>query len=131
MNRPTGFKDHDIIEEEFDMAKGGFPGMGGNMNNMMKQVQKMQKDMAKLQEEVEQRTVEASAGGGAVTVVATGKKEIVSITIKPEVIDPDDAEMLQDLITAAVNEAIRQADEMLSKEMGKITGGLNLPGGLF
>jgi DNA-binding YbaB/EbfC family protein len=113
------------------MAKGGFPGMGGNMNNMMKQVQKMQKEMAKLQEEVEQRTVEASAGGGAVTVVATGKKEIVSITIKPEVIDPDDAEMLQDLITAAVNEAIRQADEMLGKEMGKITGGLNLPGGLF
>ncbi|HYE09014.1 MAG TPA: YbaB/EbfC family nucleoid-associated protein [Patescibacteria group bacterium] len=113
------------------MAKGGFPGMGGNMNNMMKQVQKMQKDMAKLQEEVEQRTVEASAGGGAVTVVASGKKEIISITIKPEVIDPDDAEMLQDLITAAVNEAIRQADEMMGREMGKITGGLNLPGGLF
>ncbi|HWR62051.1 MAG TPA: YbaB/EbfC family nucleoid-associated protein [Clostridia bacterium] len=113
------------------MAKGGFPGMGGNMNNMMRQVQKMQKDMQKLQEEIEQRTVEASAGGGAVTVVATGKKEIVSITIKPEVIDPEDAEMLQDLITAAVNEAIRQADEMLSSEMGKITGGLNIPGGLF
>jgi len=113
------------------MAKGGFPGMGGNMNNMMRQVQKMQKEMQKLQEEIEQRTVEASAGGGAVTVVATGKKEIVSITIKPEVIDPEDAEMLQDLITAAVNEAIRQADEMLSREMGKITGGLNLPGGLF
>lgn len=105
--------------------------MGGNMNNMMRQVQKMQKDMQKLQEEIEQRTVEASAGGGAVTVVATGKKEIVSITIKPEVIDPEDAEMLQDLITAAVNEAIRQADEMLSSEMGKITGGLNIPGGLF
>ena len=113
------------------MGKGGFPGMGGNMNNMMKQVQKMQKEMAKLQEEVEQRTVEASAGGGAVTVVVTGKKEIISITIKPEVIDPDDAEMLQDLITAAVNEALRQADEMISKEMGKITGGLNIPGGLF
>ncbi|HOR84997.1 MAG TPA: YbaB/EbfC family nucleoid-associated protein [Bacillota bacterium] len=113
------------------MAKGGFPGMGGNMNNMMKQVQKMQRDMAKLQEEVEQRTVEASAGGGVVTVVASGKKEIISITIKPEVIDPDDAEMLQDLITAAVNEAMRQADEMISREMSKITGGLNLPGGLF
>lgn len=113
------------------MGKGGFPGMGGNMNNMMKQVQKMQKEMAKLQEEIEQRTVEASAGGGAVTVVASGKKEIISITIKPEVIDPDDAEMLQDLITAAVNEAIRQADEMINREMGKITGGLNLPGGLF
>ena len=113
------------------MGKGGFPGMGGNMNNMMKQVQKMQKEMAKLQEEVEQRTVEASAGGGAVTVVVSGKKEIISITIKPEVIDPDDAEMLEDLITAAVNEALRQADEMISKEMGKITGGLNIPGGLF
>lgn len=113
------------------MAKGGFPGRGGNMNNMMKQVQKMQKEMAKLQEEAEQKTVEASAGGGVVTVVASGKKEIISITIKPEVIDPDDPEMLQDLITAAVNEAMRQADEMISKEMSKITGGLNLPGGLF
>ncbi len=112
------------------MAKGGFPGMG-NMNNMMKQVQKMQKDMMKLQEEVEQRQVEASAGGGAVTVVATGKKQIASITIKPEVVDPEDLEMLQDLIMAAVNEAIRMADEMVNKEMGKITGGLNLPGGLF
>jgi DNA-binding YbaB/EbfC family protein len=113
------------------VGKGGFPGMGGNMNNMMKQVQKMQREMAKLQEEVEQRTVEASSGGGAVTVVANGKKEIISITIKPEVIDPDDAEMLQDLVVAAVNEAMRQADEMISKEMSKITGGLNIPGGLF
>ena len=113
------------------MARGGFPGMGGNMNNMMKQVQKMQKEMAKLQEEIEQRTVEASAGGGVVTVVASGKKERISISIKQEAVDPDDVEMLQDLITAAVNEALRQADEMLSKEMSKITGGLNLPGGLF
>lgn len=114
------------------MAKGGFPGAGGmNMNNMLKQVQKMQKDMAKLQEEVEQRQVEASAGGGAVTVVASGKKEILSISIKPEVVDPEDVEMLQDLIMAAVNEAIRQADEMVSKEMSKVTGGMNLPGGLF
>ncbi|MGI6586420.1 MAG: YbaB/EbfC family nucleoid-associated protein [Gracilibacteraceae bacterium] len=113
------------------MGKGGFPGMGGNMNNMMKQVQKMQREMAKLQEEVEQRTVEASSGGGAVKVVANGKKEIISITIKPEVIDPDDAEMLQDLVVAAINEAMRQADEMISKEMSKITGGLNIPGGLF
>ena len=113
------------------MAKGGFPGMGGNMSNMMKQVQKMQREMAKLQEEIEQRTVEASAGGGAVNVVASGKKEILSITIKPEVVDPDDVEMLQDLVIAAVNEALRKADEMISKEMGRITGGLNLPGGLF
>ena len=113
------------------MAKGGFPGGMGNMGNMMKQAQKMQKEMMKLQEEIEQRTVEASAGGGAVTVVITGKKEIKSIILNPEIVDPDDIEMLQDLIMAAVNEAIRQADEMAAKEMSKITGGLNLPGGLF
>lgn len=113
------------------MAKGGFPGGMGNMNNMMKQAQKMQKEMMRIQEEIEQRTVEASAGGGAVTVIVSGKKDIKSIVIKPEVVDPDDVEMLQDLIIAAVNEAIRQADEMVAKEMGKLTGGLNLPGGLF
>ena len=114
------------------MAKGGFQGGGmGNMNNMIKQAQKMQKDMMKVQEELEQRHLEASAGGGAVTVVVTGKKELVSIKIKPEVVDPDDVEMLQDLILAAVNEAIRQAEEMVSGEMGKLTGGLGLPGGMF
>lgn len=113
------------------MARGGFPGGMGNMNNMMKQAQKMQKEMMRIQEEIEQRTVEASAGGGAVTVVVSGKKDIKSIIIKPEVVDPDDVEMLQDLIMAAVNEAIRQADEMVAKEMSKLTGGLNLPGGLF
>ncbi|MCX7921043.1 MAG: YbaB/EbfC family nucleoid-associated protein [Clostridia bacterium] len=113
------------------MAKGGFPGFGGNMGNLMKQAQKMQKDMAKLQEELELRTVEATVGGGAITVVATGKKEIKEINIKPEVVDPDDVEMLQDLILAAVNEAIRKADEMVSGEMGKITGGLGGLPGLF
>lgn len=113
------------------MARGGFPGGMGNMNNMMKQAQKMQKEMMKIQEEIEQRTVEASAGGGAVTVVVSGKKDIKSIVIKPEVVDPDDVEMLEDLIMAALNEAIRQADEMVAKEMSKLTGGLNLPGGLF
>ncbi|MCG8501241.1 MAG: YbaB/EbfC family nucleoid-associated protein [Firmicutes bacterium] len=113
------------------MAKrGGFPGMGGmgNMNKMLKQAQKMQQDMAKLQEELEEKTVEASAGGGAITVIATGKKEIQEIKIDPEVVDPDDVEMLQDLVMAAVNEAIRKAEEMMSSEMGKITGGMNLPG---
>ena len=113
------------------MAKrGGFPGMGGmgNMNKMLKQAQKMQQDMAKLQEELEEKTVEASAGGGAVTVIASGKKEIQEIKIDPEVVDPDDVEMLQDLVLAAVNEAIRKAEEMVSSEMGKITGGMNLPG---
>ncbi|MFZ5987828.1 MAG: YbaB/EbfC family nucleoid-associated protein [Bacillota bacterium] len=113
------------------MAKGGFPGFGGNMGNLIKQAQKMQKDMEKLQQELQERTVEASAGGGAITVVATGKKEIKEINIKPEVVDPDDVEMLQDLILAAVNEALRKADEMVNGEMGKITGGLGGIPGLF
>jgi nucleoid-associated protein EbfC len=107
------------------MAKGGFPGFGGgNMGNLMKQAQKMQKDMAKVQEDLELKTVEATAGGGAITVVVSGKKELKEINIKPEVVDPDDVEMLQDLILAAVNEAIRKADEMVNSEMGKITGGM-------
>lgn len=110
------------------MARGGFPGMG-NMNNLMKQAKKMQEQMVKVQEELEQKTVETSAGGGVVSVVANGKKEIVSIDIKPEVVDPDDVEMLQDLVLAAVNEALRQADEMVQSEMSKVTGGLGgLPG---
>jgi len=113
------------------MAKGGFPGMGGNMGNLLKQAQKMQKDMAKLQEELEQKTVEATVGGGAVTVVVSGKKELKEISIKPEVVDPDDVEMLQDLILAAVNEAMRKADDMVSSEMSKITGGLGSLPGLF
>ncbi|HHW30900.1 MAG TPA: YbaB/EbfC family nucleoid-associated protein [Clostridiaceae bacterium] len=112
------------------MARGGFSGFGGgNINQLMKQAQKMQKDMARLQEELENKTVEVTAGGGAVTVVATGKKEIKEIAIKPEVVDPEDVEMLQDLILAAVNEALRKADELANSEMSKITGGLgNLPG---
>lgn len=115
------------------MAKGGFPGFGGgaNMGNLMKQAQKMQKDMEKMQEELQDKTVEATAGGGAVTVTATGKKEIKEIKIKPEVIDPDDVEMLQDLILAAVNEALRKADEMASTEMNRITGGMGGLPGLF
>lgn len=109
--------------------RGGFPGMGGvNMNNMMKQVQKMQKQMEETQAELEQRVFETSAGGGAVTIKITGKKEIVGISIKPEVVDPDDVEMLEDLITAAVNEAIRTAEETVASEMAKITGKMNIPG---
>jgi hypothetical protein len=100
----------------------------GNMGNMMKQVQKMQQEMARLQAELEERTVESSAGGGVVSVVVTGKKEIKEISIKPEAVDPDDVEMLEDLILAAVNEALRQAEEMVAGEMAKITGGLNIPG---
>lgn len=111
------------------MAKGRFPGMGvPNMGNIMKQAQKMQEQIAKLQEELDNRTVEASAGGGAVTAVASGKKQITEIRIKPEIVDPDDVEMLQDLILAAVNEALRKAEEMVSSEMSKITGGLGIPG---
>jgi DNA-binding YbaB/EbfC family protein len=114
------------------MAKGGFPGFGGGgMGNLMKQAQKMQKDMEKLQEELQDRSVESTAGGGAITVVVTGKKEIKEIIIKPEVVDPDDVEMLQDLILAAVNEALRKAEEMVSSEMSKITGGLGGMPGMF
>src|SRR5690554_4831701 len=111
------------------MARGRFPGGGmGNMNNMMKQVQKMQKDMERVQAELEEKEVEASVGGGAVTVVASGKKLITSIKIKPEVVDPEDIEMLEDLVLAATNEALRKADEMVAGEMGKVTGGMNIPG---
>lgn len=102
--------------------------MGGNMNKMMKQVQKMQQDMLKLQEELASRTVESSAGGGAVKVIANGKNEVISVEIKPEAVDPEDVEMLQDLITAAVNEALKKAQELVSAEMGKLTGGLKIPG---
>ncbi|MFZ5650641.1 MAG: YbaB/EbfC family nucleoid-associated protein [Bacillota bacterium] len=101
---------------------------GGNMQKMMKQVQKMQADMAKLQEELGSRTVESTAGGGVVKAVANGKMEVVSIEIKPEAVDPEDVEMLQDLILTAVNGAIKQAQEMVSREMGKVTGGMNIPG---
>jgi len=102
--------------------------MGGNMQKMMKQVQKMQADMAKLQEELAERTVESSSGGGYVKVVVNGKQEIISIEIKPDAVDPSDVEMLQDLILTAVNGALRQSQEMVSKEMSKLTGGLNIPG---
>ncbi|HHY24730.1 MAG TPA: YbaB/EbfC family nucleoid-associated protein [Clostridiaceae bacterium] len=114
------------------MARGRYPGFGGaNMNNLMKQAQKMQKDMVKLQEELDEKTVESSAGGGAITVIANGKKEVLEINIKPEVVDSDDVEMLQDLILAAVNEALRKAEEMVSSEMSKLTGGLGGLPGLF
>lgn len=100
----------------------------GNMGKMMKQVQKMQDDMAKLQTELGERTVETTAGGGVIKVVASGKQEIKAIEIKPEAVDPDDVEMLQDLIMAAVNEALRMSQEMVAGEMSKLTGGLKIPG---
>ena len=98
------------------------------MGNMLKQAQKLQSKMMKLQEELAEKTVEAAAGGGMVKVVANGRQQVVSIQIEREVIDPEEAEMLQDLILAAVNEALNKSQEMVSSEMSKITGGLNLPG---
>ena len=107
------------------MAKGGFGGMGGmNMQSLMKQAQKMQKKMEEAQETLAEKTVETTSGGGAVKIVITGKKVIKSIKIDPEVVDPDDVEMLEDLILSSVNEAVRQADEMANNEMSKITGGV-------
>jgi len=101
-----------------------------DMNKMMKQARKLQEQINQLQEELGSKTVEASTGGGMVKVVATGKRELQSIEISPDVVDPDDIEMLQDLTLAAVNEALRKAEELASSEMGKIAGGmnLNLPG---
>ncbi len=99
-----------------------------NLGSIMKQAKKMQEKMGKLQQELEARTVEAQAGGGMVKVVVNGKFEIVSLQIEKDVVNPDDIEMLQDLIVAAVNEGIRKTQEMTSQEMSKITGGLNIPG---
>ncbi len=99
-----------------------------NMNNMMKQAQQLQKKMLKAQEELASKTVEASAGGGMVKVVANGSQKIESIVLEKEVVDPEDVEMLQDLILAAVNDALNKSQEMVSSEMGKLTGGLNIPG---
>ena len=105
------------------MAKrsGGFPGMGGNMNQLMKQAQKMQKQMEET----------ATAGGGVVKVVVSGKKEVVSVHLEEEVVDPDDVEMLEDLIVAATNEALRKMEEDSQEKMGKVTGGLGGMGGGF
>ena len=110
------------------MAFKGGMGSFGNMNQMLKQAQKLQEEMARTQEELQTRTVEASAGGGAVQVVVSGKMELVELKIKPEVVEPDDVEMLEDLIKAAVNEGFRKVQEMVSSEMGKLTGGLKIPG---
>ena len=112
------------------MARGGFPGGfgGGNMNNLMKQAQKLQRDMEQAQKELESKEFEASVGGGAVVVKVNGKKEVLDVTMKPEVVDPDDIEMLQDLVISAVNEALRKVDDAQSSQMSKMTGGMNIPG---
>ena len=114
------------------MAKGGFRGMPGGMNQaaMMKQAQKMQQEMLRMQEEMENKTYTATAGGGMVTAEVSGKHQLVNLTIKEEAVDPDDVEMLQDMVIAAVNEAMRTADNDAANNMSRLTGGLNL-GGLF
>lgn len=106
-------------------------GMGGgpqNMNSMIRQAQKMQEDMSALQEELETREYDVSAGGGVVNVKINGKREIISIGIEPEIVDPDDIETLSDILVAAVNEAIKKVDEVSESEMSKITGQMNIPG---
>ncbi|PLT27682.1 YbaB/EbfC family nucleoid-associated protein [Peribacillus deserti] len=100
----------------------------GNMQNMMKQMQKMQKKMEEAQANLGEEKIEGTAGGGMVTVVVTGHKEIVEVNIKPEVVDPDDIEMLQDLVLAATNDALKKADQLANSTMGQFTKGLNLPG---
>ena len=116
------------------MAKrgGGFPGgMPGNMNNLMKQAQKMQRQMEETTKELEEKEVTATAGGGAVEVTVSGKKEVVNVKLAEEVVDPDDIEMLEDLIVAATNEALRKMEELSQQSMAKITGGLGGLGGGF
>ena len=114
------------------MAKGGFRGMPGGMNQaaMMRQEQKMQQEMLRMQEEMENKTYTAASGGGMVSATVNGKHELQGIEINPEAVDPDDVEMLQDMIIAAVNEAMRAADADSASNMSRLTGGLNL-GGLF
>ena len=114
------------------MAKGGFRGMPGGMNQaaMMKQAQKMQQEMLRMQQEMETKTYTAAAGGGMVKATVNGKHQVVDIQINPEAVDPDDVEMLQDMVVAAVNEAMRTADSDAANNMSRLTGGMNL-GGLF
>ena len=111
---------------------GGMPNLGGmNMNNLMKQAKQMQQQMEELQDSLEEKTLEVTAGGGAVKVIINGKKQLKELVISPDVVDPDDIEMLQDLVIGAVNEAIRQMDELVNGEMSRLTGGMGLPGGFF
>jgi len=110
-----------------------FGNMGnmGNMAGMMKKMQKLQGEMGKMQEDLKKRTMEVSAGGGAIKVVINGDKQIQSLKIDPTAVDPEDIEMLEDLVVAAINEAIKKVDDMTAQEMGKLTGGMNLPAGMF
>ena len=112
------------------MARGGFPGMmgGANMQQLARQAQKLQQQMTKMQEELDAREFEATSGGGMVTAKVNGKRELLAISIKPEAVDPDDVEMLEDMVMAAVNEALRTAAETVEREMGKLTSGMGMPG---
>ena len=112
------------------MARGGFPGMmgGANMQQLARQAQKLQQQMTKMQEELDAREFEATSGGGMVTAKVNGKRELLALTIKPEAVDPDDVEMLEDMVMAAGNEALRTAADTVEREMGKLTGGMGMPG---
>ena len=112
------------------MARGGFPGMmgGANMQQLARQAQQLQQQMTKMQEELDAREFEATSGGGMVTARVNGKRELLAISSKPEAVDPDDVEMLEDMVMAAVNEALRTAAETVEREMGKLTGGMGMPG---
>lgn len=112
------------------MARGGFNGFpgGGGRNNMMKQIEKLQKQMEEMQENLANEEISATAGGGAVRATVNGNKELISIDLDKDAVDPDDVEMLEDLIVAAVNEAMRSAESKMNSQMGKFTGGLNIPG---
>lgn len=108
--------------------KARIPNQGGGQAQMMKRIQQMQEDMARVQRECEEAEYKASAGGGAIDVTVNGSHQVVAVKIQPDVVDPEDVEMLEDLLVAAVNEAMRKADETMEREMGKITGGMNIPG---
>ena len=112
------------------MARGGFNGFpgGGGRNNMMKQIEKLQKQMEEMQENLANEEISATSGGGAVCATVNGNKELISIKLDKDAVDPDDVEMLEDLIVAAVNEALRSAESKMNSQMGKFTGGLNIPG---
>ena len=110
------------------MARGGFPGMGGNMQQLMAQAQRMQAQMAQKQQELAQTELTAHSGGGMVSATVNGKHQLVKLEIDPQAVDPDDVEMLEDMVMAAVNEAMRMTDELAEREMGNLAGGMNLPG---
>jgi DNA-binding YbaB/EbfC family protein len=117
-----------IKQNLINTNSGGKQMARGGIGNIMKQAQQMQRRMAEMQEELENKQVEATAGGGMVTAVVNGKQQLLELKIEPTAVDPEDVEMLQDLVTAAVNEAIKQSQQMAQEEMGKITGGMNIPG---